>query len=528
MTLAKSSFLFATGTFLSRITGVIRESVLAGAFGANALMDAFIVANRIPNLLRELLAEGALGASFTKVYAELKDDHPTRANRFLVQSLQFFSIVVALFCILGIIFAPELVKVMTLFSEESGRSGQFIHDTVGLTRILFPFIAFMSIGAIASGVLHQQGKFFTSAISSVALNLGYILGAIVFARMLEEQGSEWVESSIANRSLTGLAVGVLLGGFLQTSIQFFGMGKGDIQFKNNAKGMPWSNDLKKVCKLMGPMIIAGSAGQINVLVNTNFATSLEAGAVAWLNYSFRILQLPIGIFAVGVGVVSLPSLTKAIARNASKSEVASKLTEALTFVTWLVAPCLCFLLINSVPVTQFLYEHWKFTSSDTVATASALFYYSFSLIAYGLMKVLTSYYYAAERTNFAMKVSLFSIVINFALNMFFVNKLGHNGLALTTSCTLTLNAIFLLMGLRKDQLKWNLPKLGKTILLMSSAFFIALALQYSMESYLGTLAFLNSWNLKWRACFLIASNGLLVLSIFAIFWFMDSKKLTHT
>lgn len=522
MSLAKSSFLFAVGTFLSRLTGVIRESVLAGIFGANILLDSFIVANRIPNLLRELLAEGALGASFTQVFANLKEkDDAQRARLFLIQSLQFFSLLIILICILGMIFAPQIVRAMTLFSTESIQHESFLHNTVGLTRILFPFIAFMTIGAIASGALHQKSRFFTSAISSVALNLGYIVGAVFFARVLVNYGPEWIDNSIADRSVVGLALGVLLGGFTQTFIQVVGVGSHEWRGAKIPRTFPWSKDLKKVCTLMGPMIIAGSAGQINVLVNTNFATSLQEGAVTWLNFSFRVLQLPIGIFAVGVGVISLPALTRTIARNGSSQEIGGKLQEALSLVSWLVVPCLCFTLLNSLAMTQLLYQHGKFSSVDTIATSEALFYYSFSLIAYGLLKVLTSYYYASERTKFAMKVSLISIGVNLCANFFFVSKLGHNGLALSTSCTLTLNALLLCLGLRKDRLDWQISKLFKSLFLMSAAFALAFVMQWALNFFFETAHFWSSWPLKGRAFFQVGSNGALVVSIFALFWFLD-------
>ncbi len=529
MSLGKSSLLFAIGTFLSRLTGVLRESVIAGVFGANAVLDALIVANRIPNLLRELLAEGALGASFTKVYANLKaqdesDKIAKRANLFIVQSLLFFSLLTGLICILGMIFAPEIVKLMTLFTSESETHTRFLHDTIGLTRLLFPFIAFMTVGAIASGVLHQKGMFFTSAISSVALNVGVIIGALIFARLLTNYGPDWIESSIADRSSTGLALGILLGGLCQTLIQFRGLGRAEFSGLQIPRKFPWSKDVKKVCVLMGPMVIAGSAGQINVLVNTNFATALQEGSVTWLNFSFRILQLPIGIFAVGVGVISLPALTRVIARNGSSSEIANSLENALSLVIWLVLPCLCFLLLNSLPTTQLLYEHGRFTSLDSIATSDALFYYSFSLIAYGCLKVLTSYYYAVERTHYAMKVSLFSILVNLGANLFFVSHLGHKGLALSTSCTLSMNALLLFWGLRQDSLKWEKEKIQKTFYLLLSSFILAIILQILCRPFVEHASFLNSWATKWRATYIIGVNGTLVVIVFAIFWMIDSNR----
>jgi putative peptidoglycan lipid II flippase len=301
------------------------------------------------------------------------------------------------------------------------------------------------------------------------------------------------------------------------------MGKGELRWKDVPLKFPWSRDLKKVCKLMGPMVIAGSAGQINVLVNTNFATSLQEGAVTWLNFSFRILQLPIGVFAVGVGIISLPSLTKVISRKGSRSEVAAKLQEALSLVSWLVIPCFCFILLNAMPVTRLLYEHGKFTSNDASATSEALFYYSFSLIAYGFLKVLTSYYYATERTRFAMHVSLFSILVNLAANLFFVTSLGHKCLALSTSCTLIMNAAFLFWGLRKDSLKWQIGKFWKSFFLITVSFVSAFAAQYFVTPFLESASFMSDFGMKWRACFTIGSNGLIVGIIFAIFWLADSK-----
>lgn len=523
MSLAKKSLLFAIGTFLSRISGVIRESVLAGAFGANFLLDTFIIANRIPNLLRELLAEGALGASFTQVFSKLKEKDPTRARLFLIQSFYFFTLITTLFCIFGILFAPGLVKAMTFFSTESTTHPEFFHDTVGLTRVLFPFIALMTIGSIASGVLHQKSMFFLSAISSVALNIGYIIGALCFAPLLVKYSPDWVSTYVADKMTTGLALGVLLGGFCQTAIQLAGIWRSELSRAGLAIRGFWSEDLRNVCGLMGPMIIAGSAGQVNVLVNTNFASSLQEGSVTWLNFSFRILQLPIGIFAVGVGLISLPALTKAIARKNSNAEVTAKLQEALSLVLWLVVPCLCFLLVNSLPVTQLLYQHGKFTAHDSIATGEALYYYSFSLIAYGLLKVLTSYYYASERTSFAMRMSIVSIVVNFALNSLFINSLGHKGLALTTSCTLSLNALFLIWGLKRDALAWQTQKLLRTLGLLILGFLLALGAQKLCQPLLSMTAMTQNLALKWQALIMITVNGTIVCAFFGSGWLLKKR-----
>ncbi|MBP6217113.1 MAG: murein biosynthesis integral membrane protein MurJ [Oligoflexales bacterium] len=487
MQIYKSSFWFSLGTLVSRLTGLLRESITAALFGAGTLLDSFLIANRIPNLLRDLLAEGALGSSFTKIYAELWENDKARALRFFKDSLKFFSYLMLFICILGIIFSKQLVLLTTMFLDSSEtKQIFFIHNTIGLTKILFPFIGLMTVASIFSGVLHREGRFFLSAVSPVTQNMGYILGALYFSSLMS-LAPDWWESLIAERTISGLALGVLFGGVAYAWTQYITIPKTIRQAAlvdsppQSLLSVLKSSDLRRMLAMMSPMLIAGSSGQINVLVNSNFATSLGEGAVSWLNCSFRLLQLPIGIFAVAVSSVALPSLTKevAIAKQFSqnKNALSQKLEEALGLMLWLMTFCWAFIFANSLAIIQIIYQYGKFSYTSSLATAESLYCYSFSLIGYGLLKVLTSFYYAIERTKYAMKISLFSIGLNATANYLLVDRFRHQGLAMTASLVISMNALFLLVGLRKEKLAWRYPLVFRCLFFLASSFFVSVVLQ---------------------------------------------------
>jgi putative peptidoglycan lipid II flippase len=509
---------FAVGTFGSRIFGLLRESVTAGIFGATRSFDAFLIAFRLPNLLRELLAEGALGSSFTKVFSELWETDRKRAIALLHDSLWCFTLLAAVLVLLGIISAPLLVDGLTLFQEGQERT-IFQHQCVSLTRLMFPFIGFMILGSIVSGVLHQSGKFFYSAISPILLNVGFLLGALVFAAWVDRFAPEWVEQIFVDKRITGLALGALLGGILQLGVQAAGVWRRYLgPYWQLPRKLPWSSDLGRVLRLMGPMVIAGSAGQVNVLVNTNFATSLQAGAVTWLTYSFRVLQLPIGLFAVGIGTVALPSLTRAAvqrARTQDSSLLAGELARSVEWMCWLMLPCMCFFLVNSPAIVQLLYQHGAFNETAAVATGQALYFYSFGLLGYGLIKVLTSYYYAVGQTRYPMMVGLVSIGMNFVLNLLLVSKFGHNGLAITASLVLLCNALFLLLGIRGINIAEHYKKLQWSWLMLVVAVIASYWGQQWLGLHMPRFVVEGSWGYKIDAMWALTCNGVLVVAIFA-------------
>jgi putative peptidoglycan lipid II flippase len=490
MSVARSSLLFAIGTLISRFSGVARESVIGAVFGASIFMDAFVVAFRIPNLLRELLAEGALGSSFTKVYSGLCVEDKEAANRLLIQTLQFVVMVTIAVCAFGIFFADDLVALMTLLDSHDPK---FNGITVSLTQLMFPFIGFAAIGAVVQGALYQRGGFFLAGVAPILFNLFSIIGAIWLAPLLRDHLPGEVSDKFGDAGILGLAVGTLLGGAAQSAIQAWGIWKPLL--KNHRlipRQLPWSKDIRKILILMGPMVIAASAGQINVIVNTNFATSLETGAVTWLYFAFRLVQLPIGMFGVAVGAAILPTLTKSITEAHGKVDVKAsrEIINAMDLVAWLMIPCTLALVIGSQDLTRVLYEAGQFGERDTSATAIAIEAYSYGLLGYGILKVMNSYYYATGRTKFPMAVSIFSILANYVANALFVKKFGHQGLAITASVTLTLNSLLLMAGMSVDKVQVNWLEILKSIFLLAIGSVLVLLLYQLYSPYL------NNWSLS--------------------------------
>lgn len=472
-------------------------------------------------MLREMLAEGALGSSFTKVFSEVWEKDSEKAKTLLKDALILFLTVSLVISLIGIILGPYLVQSMTMIGDDTLDEASFFKQTVGLTRLLFPFIGMMIMGAIAGGVLHQQGRFFISSLSPIALNVGYLLGALGFASYLESKNYPWIDQYVASPGITGLALGVLLGGLMQCIIQFIGIRKKQLELEQYFKSLKsisfsWSPELKKILTLMGPMVIASSAGQINVFINTNFATSLETGAVTWLTFSFRLLQLPIGIFAVAVGSVALPAFTRLISAHDGKcsKEASRELFKMGEFMLWLMLPCCAFLLGSAEQVISLLFEHGQFSHNDAIKTSEALHYYSFGLMGYGLIKVLTSFYYALERTNYAMKVSLVGIFINFSLNYILVEHFGHKGLAITASALLSINAICLMLGLRKENLEVPRRSIALGLSLMLLAFILSIGAQKFGVHLLSLLEIPDNWPHKIKAAISLLVSGTLIGLVF--------------
>jgi putative peptidoglycan lipid II flippase len=437
----------------------MRESAVGAVLGASVYMDAFIVAFRIPNLLRELLAEGALGSSFTKVYSSLSATDAVRAEKLLVQFLQFVFCASVVICTVGILEADALVKLLTDAKSSYDDKTTFETAAVALTQFLFPFIGFSALGAVVMGALYQRGGFFLSAVAPILFNVASIIGVFFFGSASEMFVPNGWLTRFGDRAVFGLAAGTLLGGFLQMSWQFMAIwrplltGRGLLKFTS----IPWSKDIAKVLLLMGPMILAGSAGQVNVVVNSNFATSVGEGAVSWLNYAFRFVQLPIGMFGVAISAAILPALSRTIAKanGIFDKDATNQMQQALELVVWLMTPCVLFIFLCSRDITALLYQAGRFRASDTSATALAMQAYSWGLISYGLLKVLNSFYYAVEKTRYPMVVGLLSIGVNYIGNAVLVREFGHVGLAMTASATLSMNALLLLIGVQKSGFTWN-------------------------------------------------------------------------
>jgi putative peptidoglycan lipid II flippase len=421
----------------SRILGLIREMVFAGLFGAGKNLDAFLMAFRLPNLLRDLFAEGALSTAFittfSKKIAVEGDQSAWRlANKVATLTAVFMSAVT----LLGIIFAPQLIDLLTWGSWSPDKTAL----TILLTRIMWPFMLMVSLAALVMGMLNAKHVFGPPAMASSYFNLGSIIGGVAIGY--------WIDPHFGPRSLVGLAIGTLIGGAWQLIGQFPSLWHVGYKFHPD---FHWRDEgVRTVLTLMGPAVIAASAVQVNVLVNSGFAASLGNGPVSWLNIAFRLMQLPLGIFGVAIGTVTLPLVSKSAALG-NTAEFRAILARGMRLAFLLTIPSAIGLAMLAPPIISVIYQHGRFTSEMTRQTAGALQFYAVGLVSYAVLKVLTPAFYAIGKRNTPMVVSFLAIGANLLLNWLFTFRLGwgHRGLAFSTSLVATINFLLLYVLMRR-------------------------------------------------------------------------------
>lgn len=455
--LSRSAGVVGIAVLGSRVLGLVREVVFTTLFGAGKELDAFIAAFRIPNLLRDLFAEGALSAAFVSTFSQKLDrEGDVVAWKLASRVVNDLLIVVGGVVLLGVIFAPAIVDVMAPgFRAEPGKT----ELTVLLTRILFPFLLFVALAAVAMGVLNARSVFGVPASASSFFNLGSILGGLAFAWWLAPQYVGAVVARLGGTvvpipegevraALIGLTLGTLVGGLLQFLVQVPSLRS--VGFHYHPVAGFRDAGVQQVLRLMGPATIGIAAVQVNVVVNTYFASELGNGPVSWLNVAFRLMYLPIGMFGVALGTAVLPAVARAASRD-NMPEFREHLGEALRLLLLLCIPAAVGLALVSGPVIAMVYEHGRFAASDTRAAAQALSAYSIGLTGYAAIKILGPAFYAIDDARTPMRVSLLAVAINFVLNWTAVRVLGlgHLGLALSTSVVALWNSALLFVLLRE-------------------------------------------------------------------------------
>jgi putative peptidoglycan lipid II flippase len=427
----RATGIVAVAVMCSRLLGLIREQVFAGLFGAGRNLDAFLMAFRVPNLLRDLFAEGALSTAFITTFSKnIAMEGDASAWRLANKVATLTAVFISGITLLGILFAPQLIGVMTWWSWSPEKT----ELTILLTRIMWPFILMISLSALVMGVLNAKSVFGPPAMASSYFNLGSITAGVLVGW--------WLDPHFGARSLIGLAIGTLVGGAWQLAAQFPALHRVGYRFHPD---FHWRDPgVRTVLTLMGPAVIAASAVQVNVLVNSVFAARLGDGPVSWLNIAFRLMQLPLGIFGVAVGTVTLPMVSRSAAIG-DMPGFRSALAHALRLVMLLTIPAAIGLMILAKPIIAVIYQHGRFTAFATNQTAAALQFYAIGLAAYASVKVLAPAFYALDRRYLPMTVSMLSIVINLLLNWFFLIKLhfDHRGLALSTSIVALTNFLLL-------------------------------------------------------------------------------------
>jgi len=435
MSVLKSSLKMAVATFISRILGLVREQVMAAYFGASGVTDAFLVAYRIPNLLRDLFAEGAFSSAFVPTFVETNQESKERSRELMWSLFWLLFFITGIISLLIIVFAPEII---TLFAPGFKNDPVKFEMTVNLTRIMGPFLTFVSLAALFMGVLNSLKVFFIPAVAPAFYNIMSILSMLFLSGILIHFGHHPVYS---------LGIGAFLGGIMQALIQvplIYKYGFKPLWPKNF-----WNEKSKKVFKLIGPGLIGFAATQINLLVVTILATGTLAGAVSWLNYGFRLFQLPVGILSVSIGNSNMVHFSEAW--KSGDKEGAKKVLESsyiLSFFT--IMPALVILYVLSEPIINLIFERGQFTFNDTIMTALALKMYAIGLPFYGLYKILVPTFYALDRQKIPVWGSFLSIFVNILFCFFLTPIYGFKILALGTTISVLVNSVFQGAVLKKE------------------------------------------------------------------------------
>ncbi len=414
----------------SRVLGLIREQICAALFGGGGAMDAFTAAFRIPNLLRDLFAEGALSTAFVATFSKTAvRSNDAAAWRLANKIATMAAVVLGALCLLGIVFSPQLVATLA-----PGFNPAKAALTVTLTRIMFPFILLVSLAALVMGMLNAKNVFGMPAMASSFFNLGSIVGGVVLGY--------WLDPQFGPLALYGLAVGTLIGGGLQLAVQLPHLHRLGFRYHPD---FSWRDPgVAAVLSLMGPSVIAASTTQFNVLINSIFASRLGDGPIFWLAIAFRLMQLPLGLFGVALGTVTLPLLSR-LAAVGNLPAFRSELSRGMRMAFLLTVPCTVGLVMLAEPIVSVLYQHGRFDAHQTTEAAGALRYYAIGLAGYAALKVLVNAFYALDKRRTPMYVSFFAVALNLALNWVFTRQLGwgHRGLAFSTGCVATCNFIVL-------------------------------------------------------------------------------------
>jgi putative peptidoglycan lipid II flippase len=419
---------FTVGTAISRVMGLVRETVIAGLFGAGFAVDAYNVAFRIPNLLRDLFAETALSAAFVPVLTAEKAESQEAQNRLASNIFNALFVVTGAVSLAGLLLAPVLAKVIAFgFGKVPGK----IELTTQLTAILFPFLLFISLAAWAMSYLNTEKSFFVPSVAPAVFNLFSILFPLLTFGWYTAHGKN---------PIFGLTIGVLVGGLMQFLVQV------PLLRRKGFRWVPVLNfrdpGFQRVMALFIPVAIGLAGTRINVLVNTILVTPLAQGSVSWLNFAFRIMHLPLGLFGIAVGTVALPSLSKMVLEN-DVAAVKSTLGDSLKMVLFLTVPTSALIAGLAIPLTRAIYERGRFAAADTVATAAALVLYVVGIPFASALRNVAAVFYAYKDTKAPMYASFASIGLNLVLNISLMWVIGYLAFPLSTTLAAILNVAIL-------------------------------------------------------------------------------------
>src|SRR4051812_11410716 len=419
----------------SRVLGLVRDQVLAYLFGAGDAMDAFRIAFRLPNVLRDLFAEGAMSAALVPTFTRaLAGGGTVQAWKLGRNVITVMILATGGLAAAGMLFTGPLVR---LYAGEFGAVPGKLDLTIRLTRIMFPFLVLVSVAAVLMGILNALHRFFIPALSPAMFNVATIACALLLVPLAP---------SIGFARITVIAAGTLIGGAGQVLLQWLALRREGFRFTPMVD--LHDDGLRQIARLMAPGIAGLAAVQVNLFVNSWLATRLGTGAVSWLDYAFRLMYMPIGLFGISIATAALPGISRHAA-EANDAGVRVSVSSSLRMMLMLNVPATAGLAALAAPIVKLIYEHGRFTPADTAATAAALVCYAPGLVGYSAVKLISPSFYALGSSRIPVMASAASVAVNVSLNLILIRSMGHRGLALGTAIAALVNGGMLFESMRR-------------------------------------------------------------------------------
>lgn len=514
MALAKQAGKISGLTFLSRIFGLIRDQLFAALIGAGFFADAFVIAFRIPNLLRDLFAEGALSNAFVPTFTNTRiQESEDSAWQVVRLVFAWILMIVGSLTLLMIFFAPQIVQLIAPgFDDVAGKK----ELTVLLTQIMSPFLLFVSLASVLMGIHNSYSRFSLPALAPVFFNWVSIACGLMI----------WWAGADARFAVIGWSLGTLLGGVAQFAIQLPPFIRARRNFWPSFHGLTTNPHVKNIFLLMIPSIIALSGTQINILVNSILASLLEQGAPSWLNYAFRLMQLPIGVFGVAISVVALTQASQDVANNQT-DQFNNNVRSSIQLSYLLTIPCAVGLWVLAEPIIHLIYQRGAFTHHDTLQTAQALMFYAIGLPFYASVKVKAPIFFTIQSSRVPMIASLIGVGFNIVFNILVYKKLGHRGLALGTSIGVMLNsAILTFYYHHKTKTKYS-----KSAIFTRIKILIASAVMGLFANFLWSRVYMqdssNTMEMMIYPLLIIFVSALLYMGILSMWNVAEMKSIIH-
>jgi putative peptidoglycan lipid II flippase len=504
--IAKAAGKMSFATLISRILGYVKDMILAFYFGATGISDAFFAAFRITNFLRELFAEGAMSSAFIPVLTENRHEQgEEEAKRVVKITFSFILVFAGIVCLLGILFAPAIVSVITHgFTDQPEKFSL----TVLLTRIMFPFLLFISLSALIMGALNTKKVFFIPALSPAMLNITIIITVIALVPLLK-------------LPIIAVAIGVTIGGLVQFVFQLPSFYK-----KNYSLGFSphfGHPALKKMAILLIPATLALAVNQVYILVSLLLASYLVEGSITYLYYSMRLIQFPIGIFIVAIGQAALPTLSEHAVKG-DYEKLRDDFSFALRLLIFISVPSMAGLIALREPIVNILFQRGTFDYIATQATAEALLFYSLAIWAIGGVKVLTVTFYSLQDTKTPVKIAALGFAVNLILSLILMGPLKHSGLALAFSLAASLNAVLLFYFLRKKLEHVDIRRIMRSLIKAVAA---SVIMGFAGWTLLNGERWQTSGDTMEKALYL-AATIIVCIILYAVFSFLlKSEEMTY-